>query len=234
MLILAADTSGSNCSVALMKDQALLGEYNMNFGKQHSILLMPMIEELMDKTGVQPQELTHLAINLGPGSFTGLRIGLSVLEAMAYALEIPLYGYSSFEAAAEPLRNHDRDILILHDALKKTFYSQAFHHIGNHLKESLSPDVRNLEELQQLFPKGTNLVIAGDGLVKFKQDIAQAFPNARLVEDSTIARASSLARLCQADVNNNIPPGDVSIPRYMRKPQAQREYEAKHGHDLNP
>lgn len=52
MLILAADTSGSNCSVALMQDHILLGEYNMNFGKQHSVLLMPMIEDLMAKTGI--------------------------------------------------------------------------------------------------------------------------------------------------------------------------------------
>lgn len=234
MLILAADTSGSNCSVALMKDQVLLGEYNMNFGKQHSILLMPMIEELMLKTAVTPSELTHLAINLGPGSFTGLRIGLSVLEAMAYALKIPLYGYSSFEATAEPLKNHDRDILILHDALKKTFYSQAFYHEGDELKECLPPDVRSLEELQSVFLDGKDIVIAGDGLVKFKPEIIQTFPKARIMDDSSIARASSLARLCHHDVTNNVPPGDVSIPRYMRKPQAQREYEAKHGHDLNP
>lgn len=234
MLILAADTSGSNCSVALMKDQVLLGEYNMNFGKQHSVLLMPMIEDLMLKTGVTPDQLTHLAVNLGPGSFTGLRIGLSVLEAMAYALEIPLYGYTSFESTAEPLKNYDRDVLILHDALKKTFYSQAFHHELGERKEILPPDVRGLEELQTMFGKGIGLVIAGDGLIKYKEDIAQTFPCARLIADSTIARASSLARLCLYDVNNNFPPGDVSIPRYMRKPQAQREYEAKHGHDLNP
>lgn len=232
MLILAADTSGSNCSVALMQDHILLGEYNMNFGKQHSVLLMPMIEDLMAKTGITPGQLTHLAVDLGPGSFTGLRIGLSVLEAMAYALDIPLYGYSSFETAAEPLRDHDRDVLVLLDALKKTFYSQAFHHGSEGSREILPPDVRSLDELQTRFGEGGSLVIAGDGLVKYGHDIAEAFPKARLIEDASINRASSLARLCRHDVEQGLPPGETTLPRYMRKPQAQREYEAKHGHDL--
>lgn len=233
MLILAADTSGSNCSVALMRDELLLGEYNMNFGKQHSVLLMPLIEELMRQSETSPSELTHLAVNLGPGSFTGLRIGLSVLEAMSYALSIPLYGYSSFQACAEPLLWSDRNILVLHDALKKTFYSAAFTSREAGLQEILSPEVRDLTKVIERFGEGEDVAVAGDALVKYRQEIQAALPKARIVPDSVIQRASALARLCRRDAVNGVPPDEVSLPRYMRKPQAQREYEAKHGHALD-
>lgn len=233
MLILAADTSGSNCSVALMQDDTLLGEYNMNFGKQHSVLLMPMIEDLMQKTELTSRDLTHLALNQGPGSFTGLRIGLSVLEAMSYALSIPLYSYTSFESTAEPLRSSDRDILVLHDALKKTFYSAAFHNEAGIQTEILPPQVRSLDELKEIYGPGANLCIAGDALVKFGKELAEAFPESRSSLDSVIQRASSLARLCRRDVLLGVEPKATILPRYMRKPQAEREYEAKHGHDIN-
>lgn len=233
MLILAVDTSGSNCSVALQQDDVLLGEYNMNFGRQHSVLLMPMIEELLDRTGITPADLTHLAVDLGPGSFTGLRIGLSVVEAMAYARKIPLYGYSSFEAAAEPLLHHRGDILILHDALKKSFYSASYRSSGTGSEMVLTDEVRSLEELTALFAGSEDLIIAGDALGRYQAEIQQAFPHARLIEDSRIQRASSLARLCRRDVLDQVAPEPTALPRYMRKPQAQREYEAKHGHDLD-
>lgn len=233
MLILACDTSGSNCSVALMNDETLLAEYNMNFGKQHSVLLMPMIEEIMARTETAPKDLTHLAVNLGPGSFTGLRIGLSVLEAMSYGLGIPLYGYTSFQSSSEPLEAFPGTILILHDALKKTFYSAAWQATEEGLKEVLVPDVRSLPELTESLGEGTDLIIAGDGLVKFSVDIRKAFPKARISEDSAVQRASSLARLAFRDVRNNVPPVTDLVPRYMRKPQAEREYEAKHGHGID-
>lgn len=233
MLILAVDTSGSNCSVALMKDNVLLGEYNMNFGKQHSVLLMPMIEDLMKKTEISTGDLTHLALNLGPGSFTGLRIGLSVIEAMSYALSIPLYGYTSFETTAESLKSADRRILVLHDALKKTFYSAAFSNEASIQVEVLEPEVRSLSELKDLFGSGQNLVLAGDALGKYLPDLKKTFPDARFSPDSVIQRASSAARLCYADVQLGVSARPTILPRYMRKPQAEREYEAKHGHDIN-
>lgn len=233
MLILAVDTSGSNCSVALMRDDMLLGEYNMNFGKQHSVLLMPLITELMAQTGTTPSDLSHLAVSLGPGSFTGLRIGLSVLEAMAYALNIPLYGYTSFETSAEPLSSHDRIILVLHDALKKTFYSSAFSADHDTVREILEPEVRDLAQLQDRFGQGDGLVVAGDALSKYRAEIESALPNAKIAGDSVIQRASALARLCLKDVLKGVLPKDVTLPKYMRKPQAQREYEAKHGHALD-
>lgn len=233
MLILAVDTSGSNCSVALMKDTVLLGEYNMNFGKQHSVLLMPLIEDLLKKTEISTGDLTHLALNIGPGSFTGLRIGLSVLEAMSYALGIPLYSYTSFEATAEPLKSADRTILVLHDALKKTFYSAAFCNGSTGQTEILEPEVRALTELSSLYGTGSQLVLAGDAFAKYKADLLDVFPDARFSEDSVIQRASALARLCHNDVLSGVSPRQTILPRYMRKPQAEREYEAKHGHDIN-
>ncbi len=185
----------------------------------------------MAQTATTPSDLTHLAVNLGPGSFTGLRIGLSVLQAMSYALSIPLYGYTSFQTAAEPLSACPGLILVLHDALKKTFYSAAYENSGHGPTEILAPDVRSLPELQAALPEGRPLL--GDGLAKYGKVIREAFPTAGISEDSAIQRATALARLARRDASQGVPPDRMLVPSYMRKPQAEREYEAKHGHGID-
>ena len=80
MKILSIDTSSNNCSVAVVDEKAMLGEINVNYNLQHSVLLMPLIEELLTRLDMKPKDLDALTLSTGPGSFTGLRIGLSAVK----------------------------------------------------------------------------------------------------------------------------------------------------------
>ncbi|PKK40223.1 TsaB protein, required for threonylcarbamoyladenosine (t(6)A) formation in tRNA [Clostridiaceae bacterium JG1575] len=231
MLILALETSATNCSVALSKDGALLAETTFHAGRRHSEILLPLTEDLFKIAGLAPKDLTQICVNIGPGSFTGIRIGFSVAQAMAYALSIPLYAYSSFEAALWPLRCLCRPVLVLHDALKTSFYS-AYYDVSpeGDLKEQLAPAVRDLTQIQELLGSRKDLVVTGDALALYGADLQKILPKATLFQDGIGAKASHLALQCAKDVSCGVAPRENPFPQYMRKPQAEREYEARHAH----
>lgn len=99
-LLLAMDTSTTNMSIALLDGDKLLDEHNSVAERNHSIQLLPAIEELLAKTGIDKRELTGIAVGLGPGSYTGVRIGVTVGKMTAWALQIPIVGVSTLEALA--------------------------------------------------------------------------------------------------------------------------------------
>ena len=100
MLTLAMDTATKVCTVALCRDNELLAEYNINMGMTHSEGLLPQIQQLLDRTGIKKNEIELLAVSMGPGSFTGLRIGLATAEAMAYSWQCYLHGVDTLKAMA--------------------------------------------------------------------------------------------------------------------------------------
>lgn len=105
MLILASDTSGPSVSVALWQDGRLLGEITQNVGLTHSVTYLPLIENLMHGCSRRMADIDLYAVAVGPGSFTGIRIGISAVKAMAYAAKKPAYGVSTLEAMAWPYRS---------------------------------------------------------------------------------------------------------------------------------
>ncbi|MFT9848890.1 tRNA (adenosine(37)-N6)-threonylcarbamoyltransferase complex dimerization subunit type 1 TsaB [Aneurinibacillus sp. REN35] len=100
MAILAIDTSNFSLSIAVCSEDKVLGECVTNMKKNHSIRLMPMVSQLLDEVEVDPSELTAIAVARGPGSYTGVRIGVATAKSMAWSLSIPLLGISSLEALA--------------------------------------------------------------------------------------------------------------------------------------
>lgn len=100
MLILAIDTTTSVCSVALAKDDRLLGEISTDLPRTHSQRLMPMVETLFAETATKPEDLELLAVTRGPGSFTGLRIGIATIKGMGLALDLPVTGLSTLQVLA--------------------------------------------------------------------------------------------------------------------------------------
>lgn len=100
MLVLAIDTTTSVCSVALAEDDRLVGEIATNLPRTHSQRLMPMVETLFAETATKPEDLDLLAVTRGPGSFTGLRIGIATVKGMGLALDLPVAGLSTLQVLA--------------------------------------------------------------------------------------------------------------------------------------
>jgi tRNA threonylcarbamoyladenosine biosynthesis protein TsaB len=149
-MILAIDTSGQNLGLAL----AANGECNHSLllkpGLKHGEILQNTITEFIHKAGVDFDKLTAIASTLGPGSFTGLRIGLAAAKAYSYALNIPLTGISTLESAAHAITKAPKPVVVLFDAKRSEIYWAVFDCSGSR-PVRLTPDtVGPIEQLKEL------------------------------------------------------------------------------------
>ncbi|HEX9062575.1 MAG TPA: tRNA (adenosine(37)-N6)-threonylcarbamoyltransferase complex dimerization subunit type 1 TsaB, partial [Clostridia bacterium] len=123
MKILALDSSSLVASVAITEDKKLLGEYNVNNGLTHSKNLMPMLTELMKTLGLKPSDIDMYAASIGPGSFTGIRIGVTSIKAMAYATGKPVASVPTLDALAYNAEGFDGVICPIMDARNNQVYT---------------------------------------------------------------------------------------------------------------
>ena len=134
MTILAIDTSNYPLGVALIEDNQVLGEYITNLKKNHSVRIMPAIQTLMKDCERVPAQLTKIVVAKGPGSYTGVRIGVTIAKTMAWSLKIPLVGISSLEIiAAGAGRYFDGYISPLIDARRGQVYTGLYEYQGGKL-----------------------------------------------------------------------------------------------------
>ena len=126
MLVLAIDTATKACAVGLCRDGKILAEYKINMGMTHSEGLMPQMEQLLQRTGVQKGDIDLIAVSMGPGSFTGLRIGLATAEALAYAWQKPLQGVATPLALAYNLPVQGIVLSPVLDAQKGNYYQALY------------------------------------------------------------------------------------------------------------
>jgi tRNA threonylcarbamoyl adenosine modification protein YeaZ len=124
--ILAIDSSGSSLSVALLENNLIRAEKFLNISNQHSVNLLPALDNMMQEVEKSYDDLSAVAVTVGPGSFTGIRIGVSTANTMAYGLNIPVIGISAPEALAFPYRNQNDIILPVFDARGGRLYGAFF------------------------------------------------------------------------------------------------------------
>jgi len=125
--ILACDTSDASCGCAVTKDFQVLGSSFLSVGMTHSQTFMPLLHDLMQRLPLEYQDLDAFACTVGPGSFTGIRIGLSAVKAMAFATNKPLVPVSSLYALAYPLLNHSDALVVpMIDARNQRVFASAY------------------------------------------------------------------------------------------------------------
>ena len=125
MRILAIDTSSAICSVAILEDDKLIDEINLNDGKTHSENLMPILNEILKRNNIEIKQIEMIACCTGPGSFTGIRIGVASIKPIAEVLNIKVASVTSLETLAMNVENADT-IVSLIDARKENVYSAVF------------------------------------------------------------------------------------------------------------
>ena len=228
MKLLALDTSSLTATVALLDDDKLMGEYTLNHKKNHSQKLMPMIEELLNSCSTKPKEIDVFAVSLGPGSFTGLRIGIATMTAMAQALDKEVVGVSTLEALAYNLFNIKGLICPIIDAQRDLVYTALYRWTDGNIEELMKQQVIDIHGLIDILKgKSEKIFFVGDALEKFggnlKADLAQQFavPPLRLL----IPSASSVAEVAKIKIRENITTD--MVPIYMRKSEAEVQYEKR-------
>lgn len=163
MNILALDTSTNVLGISLHKDSEVIGEFITNLKKNHTIRLMPAIDQLMKEVGMMPGQLDKIVVAKGPGSYTGVRIGLTTAKSLAWALNIPIIGISSLESLAYQGRFFDSYICPFFDARRGTVFTclykwektelvQVFEEQNILMKEWLKQMEESKEEILFLSP----------------------------------------------------------------------------------
>lgn len=220
MNILAVDTATGSCSVAFFKERRLIAEEVYTAGKTHSRHLMAIIDHILDRCEIAPSDLDGIAVTRGPGTFTGLRIGLSTVKGLAAAIEKPVVGVSSLAALAFPLARTGSPVVAMIDARRGEIYHARFSG-GNGSEASGTARVSGPEEAARTLPDGA--VLAGSGAVLYREMWESRRPDVRVApETAHVIRAASVGMLAMDRFEDGTAdPADVLVPEYIRKSDAQ-------------
>ncbi len=232
MKILAVEAAANVCSVALVEDTRLLGELTVNNKKTHSQVLMPMLESLLQQCAAEFDEVDALAVSAGPGSFTGLRIGVASVKGLAYAKNKPIYGVSTLEAMAYKLPECGGIVVPMMDARRNQVYCAAYKWTDGALHTVIAPTALAIDELcAQLKALNQTCIFIGDGVPVHSAYLTEAMgEGARFAPaGANLQSAAAVAALAYVKARSGEAASDYAAlqPIYLRKSQAEREYDEK-------
>ena len=226
MLILAFETSAKAGSVALLDDKKLLGESYNNTGLTHSQTLMVMAEDLLKQCGKTVSDVTAVAVAEGPGSFTGVRIGVAAAKGLSWGGQIPCYGVSTLEAMAETLGVYEGHVCACMDARRNQVYNAVFLAADGKLERVSEDRAIALSDLQtELEHIDGPIFLVGDGAALTYNTLKDAVPSLILPPEHRMhQRASGVAIVAAKEIAAGAS-GDANAltPNYLRLSQAERE-----------
>lgn len=230
MKIMALETSAKAVSVAVVEDGAVLAAAYQNIRLTHSVTLMPLMDGMLHNAGLTAADMDLIAVAAGPGSFTGLRIGVSAAKGLAWALGLPCCGVSTLEAMAENARMFEGTVICAMDARRQQIYNAVFDCRGGVLTRRCEDRAVALETLADELKNDTQpKIVVGDGaklcdIYLNAQGIScrMAPPDSRYQKAAGVALAAE--RLAQ---EGQTVTAQTLRPVYLRLSQAERERLAK-------
>ena len=230
MKILAFETSAKAASVALWDNGKLLGESYQNTGLTHSQTLMVMAEDMLKACDLTAKDVEAVAVAAGPGSFTGVRIGVAAAKGFAWGGELPCYGVSTLEAMARNLGVWQGYVVPAMDARRSQVYTAVFHADKGSLtrmEEDMAISLAELGEKIKNFEEPVFLV--GDGALLCYNTLLEEVPGLVLPPEHRMhQRAAGVALAAQAMIDAGIPGNGAELaPNYLRLSQAERERMAR-------
>ena len=226
MLTLAFETSAKAASVALMENGKLLGESYQNTGLTHSQTLMVMAEDLLKQCGKTVSDVTAVAVAEGPGSFTGVRIGVAAAKGFAWGRQIPCYGVSTLEAMAVNLGVYEGHICACMDARRSQVYNALFLVDGGAAERFSEDRAIALADLKtELEHIDGPIYLVGDGSQLTYKTLSGEIPNLILPPEHRMhQRAVGVAILAERkQAAGETGDGNALSPNYLRLSQAERE-----------
>ena len=218
MKILGIDTSSMAASVAVIEDNKLICEYTINTKKTHSQKLMPMIENMLGLSDLNVREIDAIAVCEGPGSFTGLRIGMATAKAIAHVNDIPVIGVNSLEALAANMNLCDQ------------VYTGRYQYEGTKLVEIKEIGIQQIDELlEELAQSGEQWILVGEAVYKYEDKIREISNIEIPAASNNVTKAGSLCSVAKVkfDEGKDIFDCYTVNPLYIRKSQAEEQYEEK-------
>lgn len=230
MRILALESSAVAASACVMEDEKILSEFYMNTRQTHSQTLLPMAKAALDCAGLSVNEMNLLAVSAGPGSFTGVRIGVACIKGLAFPDNKSCCGVSTLEAMAMNLRGQQALVCAVMDARCGQVYNGLFLTGENRVQRLTEDRALSMEELAAELPtwmkeREIPLILVGDGArLCFESPYFAGISCALAPEHLRMQRASGVAEAArQAFLEGNTVSPERLAPIYLRLPQAQRE-----------
>ena len=227
MLLLSFETSAKSASVALFDGSTLLGEQYQNTGLTHSQTLLLMAESVLSQCGKTAQDVQAVAVANGPGSFTGVRIGVSAAKGFAWGREIPIYGVSTLEAMARGLGVYDGYVCAVMDARRAQVYNALFYvnqGVLSRVTEDRAIALSDLEKELNTLEKPIFLV--GDGSNLCYNTLIEEIPTLVLPPESRLHQRAVGVGLAALQQKTPDAP-EALAPNYLRLSQAERERNEK-------
>ena len=230
MKVLAIDTSSVVATCAVLDKEKLLGEYTLNQDMTHSERLIPMIKTLMDSLKLKPEDIDLFAGSVGPGSFTGLRIGLATIKGLAHVVDKSVIGISTLEALAFNVP-FDGIVIPIMDARRGRVYTGIYRWENGKLMNVMEPTILNIDELLDIVDsKYEKVLFNGDGTLVFKDRIDEKLKQKALYAPISLnmAKASSIGELALLKWEEGCQENYFNLsPDYLRESQAQRQLNEK-------
>lgn len=227
MKIFAAETSSGVASAAICDGDKLICEVTLNNKLTHSQTLMPIIKEVFERSGLTTKDIDIFAVSGGPGSFTGLRIGITTVKALAHAENKQIVGVNTLEAMCYNLPLCPYIISPIMDARRGEVYNAFYRFKDGILEEIYPPRALPLKEcLDELCKMSEKVVFLGDAVPVYRDVISEKLGDLAYFAPQNVnnQRASSV---CEAAKHKNPQNYYELVPKYLRKSQAEREYEER-------
>jgi tRNA threonylcarbamoyladenosine biosynthesis protein TsaB len=226
MLILGIETATAQVGCAVGGHEGVLASTHSIRARQHAETLTPAIEFVCKQARIELAEVSVVAVDVGPGLFTGLRVGISAAKAIAHALRVPMIGVPSLDLLAFPLRFSTRLIVPAVDARRGEVFSAAYRQVPGGLQRVSEPRVGSPDDLaSELLATADDCLLVGDGAIRYRE-VFEGLHNVEIVEAGlAYPSASSMVMLAHAQALREqwVKPWDLE-PLYLRKPDAEANW----------
>ena len=223
MLICGIDTATAQVSVAVGGHEGVLASTQSSRGRQHAEVLTPAIQFACKQARIEYSEISVVAVDLGPGLFTGLRVGVAAAKAMAHALKVPMIGVPSLDLLAFPVRFTSRLIVATIDARRGEIFYAFYRQVPGGIQRLSDHQVGTPDDLaSELLAAGEECLLVGDGAIRYRE-VFEGLKKCEIVEEGfAYPSATSLVLLAHAQALREqwVKPWDLE-PLYLRKPDAE-------------
>ena len=235
MKILSIDTASDVCGVSILENNNLIEKFDVITKESHSQRLMPIIENAFKKTKLTIDDIDLIVCDIGPGSFTGIRIGVATVKAFCDSKDIIPIGISSLESLAYSIKNNSKIICSIINAKNDNCYFALYEkNKDNTLQTLIEPEAENIDTILSILNSYNldtlnNQVISfvGDGSKVYKDKILEVFPNSIIADDKNDILDSYNLGLAGFDKYSSGEEIEELLPLYLKKPQAQIQLEKK-------
>ena len=232
MKILCIDTSSKLCSVAILEDTQIINKIELNNGLTHSETLIPAINEIFNMSNLDLHDIDLLVCDIGPGSFTGIRIGIATVKAFSDSFNIPTIGVSSLEALTYNIKNDGLIVSMLDCKNNNCYY--AIYELNNNIYTCIqSPDIASIDNVLDLLKykySSNSISFVGDACILHKSQILNTLSGLDITISSDLQNNINIYNLGLAGLEHYKKidfHSENILPLYLKKPQAQRQLEER-------